>query len=51
MPLINLTRVTNNLVALAIILGIGIMIYAKMDKEQLRRTIEAIKGLFKRKEE
>lgn len=51
MSLINPTRVVNNLVVLGILLGVGFMIYSKMDKEKVKSTIEGIKKLFGRKEE
>ena len=51
MPLIDPTRILNNLTALAVIFGIGFLIYSKLDKESVKSTIEGIKGLFSKKEE
>jgi len=51
MPLIDPARIINNLTALGVILGIGFMIYSKMDKERVKETIEGIKNLFGSKEE
>ncbi len=51
MSLIDITRVGNNLVALVIIAGIAFMIWSKMDKNETKRTIDAIKGLFGGKKE
>jgi len=51
MPLIDPARVVQNVIGLFVILAIFFMVYSKMDKEQLRRTIGAIKRLFGRKEE
>ena len=44
MPLINPTRILDNLLVLGIILWIGFMIYSKMDKTQVHNAIERIKG-------
>ena len=51
MPLIDTTRIINNLIVLAVLFGIGFMIYSKMDKEQVKATMEGIKRLFSGKEE
>ena len=51
MPLINLTRVGNNLIVFAILFGIGFMIYSKLDREKVRSTMDGIKNMFGRKEE
>jgi len=51
MPLISLSRVGNNLIVLGVLLGIGFMIYSKMDKEKVRSTIDGIKRLFGGKKE
>lgn len=51
MPLIDPSRIFNNLVALGVIFGIGFMIYSKMDKEKVKSTIEGLKGLFGGKKE
>ena len=49
MPLINASRVINNLLVLAILFGIGLLIYSKLDKNQIRHIINSIGGLFERK--
>lgn len=51
MPLLNPSRIINNLTALGVILAIGFMIYSKMDKEKVRDTIDKLKGLFGGKKE
>ena len=48
MPLIDATRVFNNLIVLGILFGIGFMIYSKLDREKVRNTMENIKGLLRR---
>lgn len=51
MPLLDMSRVGNNLIVLAILFGISFMIYSKMDREKVKATIEGIKNLFGKKEE
>ena len=51
MPLIDPTRILNNLIALAAVGAIFFMIWSKMDKEKTRDTIEGIKKLFGGKKE
>ncbi len=51
MPLIDASRVVNNLIVVAIIGFIFFMIYTKADKEKARGTIEGIKNLFGGKKE
>jgi len=51
MPLINATRVLNNIIVLGVLAAIGFMIYLKLDKERVKSTIESIKGWFGSKEE
>jgi len=51
MPLIDPTRIGNNLIVLGILFAIGFMIYQKMDKERVRETVEGLKNLFGKKEE
>lgn len=51
MPLLNISTVGNNLIALAVLLGIGFMIWSKMDKEKTRETVDGIKRLFGSKKE
>ncbi len=51
MPLIDPTRIINNLTVLGVLLGIGFMIYSRMDKEKVKSTIDGIKKLFGGKEE
>ena len=51
MPLLNISRVGNNLIALAVIAWIFFMIYARMDKAKVKDTIDKLKGLFGGKKE
>ena len=51
MPLLDATRVFNNLIALGVIGWIFFMIYSKMDKEKVKDTMERLKGLFGGKKE
>ncbi len=51
MSLINPSIVLNNFVALGVIVGIGFMMWSRMDKERTREIIEGIKRLFGKKEE
>lgn len=51
MPLIDPSRVFNNLIALGVIAWIFFMIYSKMDKERVRSTIDGLKNLFGGKKE
>jgi len=46
MPLIDPTRIMNNIIALGVIAWIFFMIYSKMDKEKVKDTIERLKNLF-----
>ena len=50
MPLINLSRVGNNIIVLAILFGIGFMIWSKLDKQKAKSTIDGIKNIFRRKD-
>ncbi len=51
MPLLDLTRVVDNLLVLAILFIIGFMIYTKMGSEKAKGTMERLKGLFRGKKE
>jgi len=51
MPLINPTRIINNLIVLGVVTWIFFMVYTKMDKEKIRETIDGIKNMFGKKEE
>ena len=51
MPLINPTRIFNNLITLAILAWIFFMIYSKMDREKVKSLVGNIKGMFGKKEE
>lgn len=51
MPILDISRVGNNLIAFGILAGIFFMIWSKMDKEKTRHTIEGIKKLFGGKKE
>ena len=51
MPLIDFTRVVNNLIVLGVLVGIGFMIWSRMDKGRTRETIDGIKRLFGGKKE
>ena len=51
MPLLNISRVGNNLIAFGVIAWIFFMIYTKMDKEKVRDTMDKLKGLFGGKKE
>ncbi len=51
MPLIDLSRVGNNLIVLAILLGIAFMIYSQVNSARARGTLDRIKGLFGGKKE
>ena len=51
MPLLSMSRVGNNLIALAVLAWVFFMIYSKMDKQKTRDTIDKIKGLFGGKKE
>ena len=44
MPLVNPKNVLDNVIVLAILVWIGIMIYAKMDKEQVKHIIDTVKS-------
>lgn len=44
MPLINPTRILNNLLVLGILAGIGFMIYSKMNKDKIQSVKEKIQG-------
>ena len=46
MSLLNISRVGNNLIVLAILFGTGFMIHSKLDRETVKSTIEGIKRLF-----
>ena len=51
MPLLSLSRVTNNLIALGVVAWIFFMVYSKMDKEKVKDTMDKLKGLFGGKKE
>jgi len=51
MPLIDPTRVLNNLIVLGILLGLGLMIYFKMEKDKREALSEFIKKMLGSKEE
>lgn len=51
MPLMNLSRVGNNLIVLGILFAIGFMIWSKMDREKVRGTVDGLKRLFGGKKE
>lgn len=51
MPILDISRVGNNLIAFGILAGIFFMIWSKMDKEKTRHTIEGFKRLFGGKKE
>ena len=51
MPLIDPSRIINNLIVLGVLLGIGFMIYSRMDKEKVKATVASLKNLFGSKEE
>ncbi len=51
MPLMSLSRVGNNLIALGVIIWIFFMIYSKMDKARVKDTMNRLKGLFGGKKE
>lgn len=51
MPLIDPTRIINNLIVLGVLGGIFFLIYSKLDKEQVKNVIDGIKRLFGKKEE
>jgi len=51
MPLIDPTRIINNLIVLGVLLGIGFMVYSRMDKARVKDTIEKLRGLFGGKKE
>ncbi len=46
MALIDPSRILNNLIVLAALLGIGFLVYSKMDKEKVKSTIDGFKKLF-----
>ena len=46
MPLLDISRVGNNLIAFGILAGIFFLIWSKMDKEKTRHTIDGFKKLF-----
>ncbi len=50
MPLLDMTRVVDNILVLVILFIVGFMIYTKIDREKAKDTMERLKGLFKRKE-
>ena len=51
MPLIDGSRVMNNVIVLGVLAWVFFMIYSKMDKAQVKTLIDNIKGMFSRKEE
>jgi len=51
MPLLDPTRIINNIIVLVILGGIFFMIWNKLDQEKVKSTIEGIKKLFGKKEE
>lgn len=51
MPLIDPSRVLNNLIVFGILLWIGFLIYSKMDKAKVYSAIESLKKMFGNKEE
>ena len=51
MPLIDPTRIVNNLIVLGILGGIFFLIYSKLDKEQVRNLIDGIKRMFGKKDD
>ena len=51
MPLLDMSRIGNNLIVLGVLFAIGFMIYSKMDREKTRQTIDGLKNLFGGKKE
>ena len=51
MPLIDTSRILNNLVVLAVLGWVFFMVYSKMDKDKVKALVDNIKGMFKGKEE
>lgn len=51
MPILNVTRVFNNLIVLGVLVWIGVMIYSKMDREKLRAMGESLSKMFGGREE
>lgn len=51
MPLINPSRIVNNVIALIIILWFAFLMWSKLDKQRVKEIFDSMSGMFRNKEE